>query len=106
MAKKNYAKDRHLKKGDRHKDRNKDSGHRCICGYARCGEVRDGFIGTRSIYDRPPIHLQKPSPCNKWDEFFESLIRNLLYHKVRQNIYDQGGRGIGSVLVPIISRKR
>jgi len=76
-AKKGYAKDRHLKKGDRHKDRHKDSGHICICGYSRCGEVRDGFKGTGSIYDRTPIRLKKPAPCNEWDDFFDSLVRNL-----------------------------
>ena len=54
----NYVGDRHLVKGDRHKKKgidhhsHRDSGHRCICGYAKCNEVRDGFKGTDSVYDR------------------------------------------------------
>ena len=80
----NYLSDRHLnKKADRHKKKHvdhhadKDSGHRCICGYARCNEVRDGFKGTGHVYDRRPISLQKPKQCDEWDDFFNSLKRNL-----------------------------
>ena len=75
--------DRHLNKIDRHKekkDRHKnkiDSGHNCICGYSKCNVVREGFTGTGHIFDRRPIHFKIPKPCKEWDEFFDSLIRNL-----------------------------
>lgn len=45
-ARKRKANDRHYDKGDQHKKKggvdhhaNKDSGHKFICGYDKCGEV-------------------------------------------------------------------
>ena len=86
-------------KKDQHKQKhvdhhaNKDSGHRCMCGYAKCGEVRDGFKGTGHVYDRRPIDLKKPKPCDEWDEFFNSVMRNL--HTPEDVVERVRGAGVG-----------
>ena len=95
----NYVGDRHLVKGDRHKKKgidhhsHRDSGHRCICGYAKCNEVRDGFKGTDSVYDRPPIRLTYPANGGEeWDDFFGSLMRNLhVPEEVEERIRSSSG---------------
>ena len=69
--------DRHKSTKDRHKNRSDDSGHRCICGYTRCKDVRNGFRGTRHIFDTRPILLKIPRQCEEWTVFFDSLMRNL-----------------------------
>ena len=79
--KKQYKSDRHLNKKDRHKQNTnrhlyKDDGHPCICGYAKCPELEEGFHGTDHIYDRAPIRLTI-SDDESWGVFFESLLRNL-----------------------------
>ena len=82
-AREKKVNDRHYDNGDRHKKKgvdhhaNKDSGHRCICGYDKCGEVREGFRGTGHTYDRRPICFKVPQPCEEWNDFFDSLVRNL-----------------------------
>ena len=80
----NSSKELERNREDRHKvkhvDHHKsiDSGHRCICGYARCVEVRDGFLNTGHIFDRAPIRFKVPAAGDKkWEEFFDSLMRNL-----------------------------
>ena len=91
--------DRHLNKGDRHKEKHvdhhstKDSGHRCICGYAKCNEVRDGFMGTGHAYDRPPIRFIHPKQCEEWDDFCSSLIRNLHVPEGLANSISSSGQG-------------
>ena len=80
----NSSKELERNREDRHKvkhvDHHKsiDSGHRCICGYTRCVEVRDGFLNTGHIFDRAPIRFKVPAAGDKkWEEFFDSLMRNL-----------------------------
>ena len=51
--------DRHKVKKDRHKSKT-DYGHRCICGYSKCSNVRDGFRQTVHTFDRRPILLKIP----------------------------------------------
>ena len=69
--------DRHKSTKDRHKNRSDDSGHRCICSYTRCKDVRNGFRGTQHIFDTRPILLKIPKQCDEWTVFFDSLMRNL-----------------------------
>ena len=88
------SKDRHRSKGgDRHINRNKDSGHRCICGYDKCHEVRDGFKGTGHPYDRPPIYFICPEACGEWEDFFESLVRNLHVRESKEKGIRERGKG-------------
>ncbi|KAL9183987.1 hypothetical protein ACHAXT_002073 [Thalassiosira profunda] len=67
---------RNHRRGDRHKVRHPGNGHRCVCGYERCPLVQAGFRETGHAYDRPPIRL-KISGDPLWEDFFDSLLRNL-----------------------------
>eukprot|EP00956_Cyclotella_meneghiniana_P011860 scaffold16660_cov35-Cyclotella_meneghiniana.AAC.5 len=69
--------DRHKSTKDRHKNRIDDSGHKCICGYTKCKDVRDAFRGTQHTFDTRPILFKIPRQCDEWAEFFDSLMRNL-----------------------------
>lgn len=73
---------------DRHKDKHvdhhrrkegqKNSGHQCICGYSQCEHVMKKFRKTAHVFDRAPIRLCIPTElCQEWEEFFDSLMRNL-----------------------------
>lgn len=56
-ARKRKANDRHYDKGDQHKKKggvdhhaNKDSGHKFICGYDKCGEVIASRPTKRALF--------------------------------------------------------
>ena len=36
-----------------------------------------GFRGTGHVFDRPPIRFQRPGGNFMWEDFFDSLVRNL-----------------------------
>ena len=55
-ARKRKANDCHYDKGDQHKKKgvdhhaNKNSGHKCICGYDKCGEYSKTLPTKRALF--------------------------------------------------------
>lgn len=54
---------------------------RCICSYSKCKSVQDAFKGTTHAYNRALMRFTIAKDTKLWNDFFDSLMRNLQVNK-------------------------